>query len=185
MKYIAPLIAILVTGCGNDKIGAIEAINSDPSVFIAAECGASPTDPREMESSAALIGRDLGKFFCAEMGSVLTFEPGKSRVHLRTDGGATIQLSCIAPKSHAEFYSTHLGQKSALIAGRKVLGIYQISRPIEGLSCGRLEFNSLEPALDFCEAITDAWGLDENACLNFCKGDEGICVSKSPAGTSP
>lgn len=185
MKYMASLMGILLAGCGHDQIGPTETIKSESSVVLAASCGANPTDPHEMESGSALVGGDYGETFCAEMSSVLTFESGKSRVHLRADGGATIQLSCVAPESHAEFYSRHLGQKSALVAGQKVLGIYQISRPIEGLSCGRLEFSSLESALDFCEAITNAWGLDESACLNFCKGDEGVCVSKSPAGTFP
>lgn len=186
MRALVFIGLLLSSACSNERSGdnpdALDpgVQKGSPRTQMVSACGANPLQPLVLELDLALVGNEGRRDICIDRSDAVNFETGYARVHLRADSGATLQVHCNAPTAHRQFYERHTGGDVVLVASGVALGIYQVSQPIEGIPCGQLEFNALEPALDYCEALAKAWQLDSSACLNFCVGDEGICVSRSP-----
>lgn len=168
------LFFVLPVGCK-----AKEEKNSNPvtsDVYIALACAG---ENNETNIGVSEFLRDEDKSFsCVDKKSEkIFFSDGELKLKAFKNGMSKVQLSCIEPAKHSDFYKNNNGKDALLIANGKVIFVARAFYSGKKEGCGEMFFSDFEKSVDVCFAYKNALGQPEDDCVKTCaETDSKVCI---------
>ncbi len=171
---ICMLSFVLPLGCK-----AKEKVNDKPVIsdfYIALAC-AGENNETNIGVSDFLRDEDKSSSYVDKNSEKIFFLEGELKLKAFKNGMSKIQLSCIGPTTHRDFFKNNNGKDVLLIANGKVIFVARAFYSGKKEGCGEMFFSDFEKSANVCFAYKNALGQPEDDCVKTCaETDSKVCI---------